>query len=152
MVRVLFVCLGNVCRSPMAEAVFRDMVQKAGAEDRFEIASAATSGWELGNPPHHGTQAELRKHGISCRGKYAVRLKPADYDHYDLILGMDRENIRDMNRIFGGDPEGKIRLLKEFTDGGEVDDPWYTGDFRTTYEDISAACDKLLACLMKMTD
>ena len=124
MYRIMFVCLGNICRSPMAEFVFRDMVKKAGLEDRFKIASAATSTWELGNPPHYGTQAELKKHGISCGGKRAVRLKYSDYDDYDLILGMDRENIRDMKRLFDGDPDGKIRLLKEYSTGGEVDDPW----------------------------
>ena len=124
MYRIMFVCLGNICRSPMAEFVFRDMVKKAGLEDRFKIASAATSTWELGNPPHYGTQAELKKHGICCGGKRAVRLKYSDYDDYDLILGMDRENIRDMKRLFDGDPDGKIRLLKEYSTGGEVDDPW----------------------------
>lgn len=140
----MFVCLGNICRSPMAEFVFRDMVKKAGLEEYFDIASAATSTWELGNPPHHGTQAELKKHGISCSGKRAVRLKYSDYDEYDLFLGMDRENIRDMKRIFDGDPDGKIHLLKDYSTGGEVDDPWYSGDFQTTYEDVSLACEKLL--------
>lgn len=147
MKRIMFVCLGNVCRSPMAEMVFRDLVQKAGLEDRFEIASAATSSWELGNPPHHGTQAELRKHGISCGKKRAVRLKASDYDHYDLFLGMDRENIRDMQRLFSGDPENKVHLLKEYIGGGEVDDPWYTGDFHTTWLDVSASCEALLDSL-----
>lgn len=142
--RIMFVCLGNICRSPMAEFVFRDMVKKAGLEEYFDIASAATSTWELGNPPHHGTQAELKKHGISCSGKRAVRLKYSDYDEYDLFLGMDRENIRDMKRIFDGDPDGKIHLLKDYSTGGEVDDPWYSGDFQTTYEDVSLACGKLL--------
>ena len=145
MIRVMFVCLGNICRSPMAEFVFKDMVEKSGLTDRFEIASAATSSWELGNPPHYGTQAELKKHGISCTGKRAVRLKKSDYDHYDLILGMDHENIHDMKRLFGGDPEGKVHLLKEYSTGGEVDDPWYSGDFHTTYEDVSLACANLLA-------
>ncbi|MBR6088712.1 MAG: low molecular weight phosphotyrosine protein phosphatase [Anaerolineaceae bacterium] len=149
MYRILFVCLGNICRSPMAEFVFRDMVKKAGLEDRVEIASAATSTWELGNPPHHGTQAELKKHGISCAGKRAVLLKPADYDRYDLILGMDYENMRDMDRIFGGDPSGKVHLLKEYSTGGEVDDPWYTGDYATTYRDVSEACGNLLEQLKK---
>ncbi len=149
MYRIMFVCLGNICRSPMAEFVFRDMVKKAGLEDRFKIASAATSTWELGNPPHYGTQAELKKHGISCGGKRAVRLKYSDYDDYDLILGMDRENIRDMKRLFDGDPDGKIRLLKEYSTGGEVDDPWYNGDFQTTYADVSEACRGLLDSLVK---
>ncbi len=128
----------------MAEMVFRDLAEKAGLADRFTIASAATSAWELGNPPHHGTRAELKKHGISCGNKRAVRLKAADYDDYDLILGMDRENIRDMLRLFGGDPEHKVRLLKEYTTGGDVADPWYTGDFETTYLDVAAACEALL--------
>ena len=147
--RVLFVCLGNICRSPMAEMVFRDKVQKAGLEDRFTIASAATSSWELGNPPHYGTRAELKKHGISCGNKRAVRLKASDYDEYDLILGMDRENIRDMLRLFNGDPLQKVHLLKEYSGGGEVDDPWYTGDFEGTYRDVSAACDALLEAIRK---
>ncbi len=147
--KVLFVCLGNICRSPMAEAVFRDLVQKEGLEDRFEIASAATSTWELGNPPHYGTQAELKKHNISCGSKRAVLLRASDYDKYDMILGMDRENISDMRRIFNGDPEHKVHLLKEFTDGGEVDDPWYSGDFHTTYVEVSEACEKLLAYMKK---
>lgn len=147
--RVMFVCMGNICRSPMAEFVFRDLVKKAGAEDRFVIASAATSNEELGNPPHPGTRAELAKHGISCQGKRAVRLKTSDYDNYDLFLGMDRWNIQSMKRLFNGDPEGKVHLLKEYSTGGEVDDPWYTGDFRTTYEDVSLACENLLKALMK---
>jgi len=142
--RVMFVCLGNICRSPMAEFVFRDLVTKAGLEDQFVIASTATSTWELGNPPHYGTQAELKKHGISCAGKRAVLLKAVDYDKYDLILGMDRENIRDMKRLFNGDPKGKVHLLKEYSTGGEVDDPWYSGDFQTTYNDVSLACNNLL--------
>ncbi|MBQ6521063.1 MAG: low molecular weight phosphotyrosine protein phosphatase [Anaerolineaceae bacterium] len=147
--RVMFVCMGNICRSPMAEFVFRDLVKKAGAEDRFVIASAATSNEELGNPPHPGTRAELAKHGISCQGKRAVRLKASDYDNYDLFLGMDRWNIQSMKRLFSGDPEGKVHLLKEYSTGGEVDDPWYTGDFQTTYEDVSPACENLLKALMK---
>ena len=147
--RIMFVCLGNICRSPMAEFVFRDMVEKAGLKDRFMIASAATSNEELGNPPHPGTRAELAKHGISCQGKHAVRLKSSDYDRYDLFLGMDHWNIQSMKRLFGGDPEGKVHLLKEFSTGGEVDDPWYSGDFRTTYEDVSLACSGLLEKLKK---
>ena len=147
--RIMFVCLGNICRSPMAEFVFRDMVEKAGLKDRFMIASAATSNEELGNPPHPGTRAELAKHGISCQGKRAVRLKSSDYDRYDLFLGMDRWNIQSMKRLFGGDPEGKVHLMKEYSTGGEVDDPWYSGDFRTTYEDVSLACSGLLEKLKK---
>ena len=146
---VLFVCLGNICRSPMAEFVFRGLAEKRGVADRFVIASAATSNWELGNPPHYGTQQVLRDHGISCAGKRAVKLKQSDYDSYDLILGMDNENIHDMKRLFGGDPEGKIHLLKENSTGGEVDDPWYSGDFQTTWNDISEACQNLLESLIK---
>lgn len=144
MKKIMFVCLGNYCRSPMAEMIFRDMVRKAGLEDDFEIASAATSNEELGNPPHRGAQAELRKHGISCGNKRAVRLKVSDYDHYDLFLGMDRNNIRNMKALFGGDPEQKVHLLKEWTDGGEVVDPWWTDDFEATYRDIAPACAALL--------
>lgn len=148
-IRVLFVCMGNICRSPMAEFVFKDMVEKAGLSDRFEIASAATSGWELGNPPHRGTREQLRIHGISCEGKRAVRLKKSDYEKYDLILGMDRENIYDMNVLFNQDPLHKVHLLKEHSTGGEVDDPYYSGDFETTYRDISLACCNLLEHLKK---
>ena len=144
---IMFVCTGNICRSPMAEFVFRDLAEKAGVADRFVIASAATSSWEIGNPPHRGTQEMLRAHGISCTGKRAVRLKKEDYDRYDLILGMDRENMNDMQHLFGGDPEGKIHLLKEYSTGGEVDDPWYSGDFQTTWDDIHLACRKLLESL-----
>ena len=151
-ISVMFVCLGNICRSPMAEFVFRDMVQKEGLEDRFVIASAATSTWELGNPPDYRGQEEMRKHGISCKGKRAVLLKQADYDKYDLILGMDHENIRDMMRLFNGDPEGKVHLLKEYSTGGEVEDPWYNGDFHTTYEDVSLACKMLLDDLKQKLD
>ncbi len=149
MVKILFVCHGNICRSPMAEMVFRDMVQKAGLEDEFIVASAAVSSEELGNPPHPGTQAQLRKHGISWGNKRAVRLRASDYDDYDLFLGMDVWNIRNMQRLFSGDPERKVHLLKEWTDGGEVDDPWYSGDFETTYRDISKACEALLKELRK---
>lgn len=144
MKRIMFVCLGNVCRSPMAEMVFRDLVRKAGLEEEFVIASAATSSEELGNPPHRGTQAELRRHGISCGNKRAVRLKASDYGNYDLFLGMDRNNIRNMKALFSGDPEQKVHLLKEWTDGGEVIDPWWTDDFETTYRDIASACEALL--------
>ena len=150
--RIMFVCLGNICRSPMAEFVFRDMVEKAGLGDRFAIASAATSNEELGNPPHPGTRAELAKHGITCHGKRAVRLKSSDYDQYDLFLGMDRWNVQSMKRLFGGDPEGKVHLLKEYSTGGEVDDPWYSGDFRTTYDDVYTACCGLLDRLVKQQE
>ena len=144
MIKVLFVCHGNICRSTMAQSMFADMVAKIHRESQFEIDSAATSYEEIGNPPHYGTQAELKKHGISCGGKRAVLLRNSDYDKYDLILGMDRENIRDMKRLFNGDPYGKVHLLKEYSTGGEVDDPWYSGDFQTTYNDISLACNNLL--------
>ena len=115
MIKVLFVCLGNICRSPMAEFVFRDMAKKQGLAEQFHIASSATSSEELGNPVHRGTTDKLREYGISTRGKYAVQLKKKDYKEYDYILGMEYRNIRSINRIFGSDPEHKVSMLLDYT-------------------------------------
>lgn len=143
MIKILFVCHGNICRSPMAESIFRDMVKKQGLQDSFYIASAATSTEEIGNPVHPGTQSVLRKQGISAAGKYAVQLKREDYGTYDYFIGMDLANIKNMVRILGRND--KISMLLDFTGKpGEVADPWYTGDFDRTFMDVSRGCRALL--------
>ncbi|MDD6484736.1 MAG: low molecular weight phosphotyrosine protein phosphatase [Clostridiales bacterium] len=137
MTRILFVCLGNICRSPMAEFLMKDMVKKRHMEDEFFIASAATSTEEIGNPVHYGTRRKLAEYGISVEGKYAALLKKSDYSEYDYIIGMEAANLRAMLRIFGSDPMGKVHRLLDFTDKPrDIADPWYTGDFDTTYNDI----------------
>ncbi|WP_289636172.1 low molecular weight protein-tyrosine-phosphatase [uncultured Adlercreutzia sp.] len=149
MFRILFVCHGNICRSTMAEFVLKDMVAARGLAGEFHIESAATSTEEIGNPVHPGTQRMLREHGIGgFQAKQARQLTRADYDGYDLIIGMDEANIRNMNRMLGGDPDGKIHKLLEFAGSvRDVADPWYTGDFETTYDDVLAGCKGLLAHL-----
>ena len=147
--RILFVCWGNICRSPMAEFCMKDLVRKAGMEDRFEIASAATSTEEIqngiGNPVYPPAKRELAKHGTSCGGKQAVLLRKEDYRHYDLIIGMDHGNLRSMYRILGNDPEGKISLLLDHTKcPGDIADPWYTGNFERTWNDVLRGCTGLL--------
>lgn len=149
MIKVLFVCLGNICRSPMAEFVFRDMAKKQGLAEQFHIASAATSSEELGNPVHRGTTDKLREYGISTRGKYAVQLKKKDYKEYDYILGMEYWNIRSINRIFGSDPEHKVSMLLDYTEHPrDIADPWYTGNFDKTYDDILEGCQGFLHYLI----
>ncbi|EOT24641.1 hypothetical protein C805_02853 [Eubacterium sp. 14-2] len=150
MIKILFICHGNICRSPMAEFVLKDMVTKQGIADEFYIASAATSMEEIGNPVHHGTRSRLAQEGISTAGKYAVRMERSDYRKYDYIIGMDRWNYKNMLRITGNDKEHKLSLLLDYTDHpGDVADPWYTGDFEQTYKDVAAGCkgllDKILA-------
>ncbi len=150
MTKVLFVCLGNICRSPMAEFVFRDMVQKQGLGDRFSVASAATSTEELGNPVHPGTQRRLAREGISTRGKTAVQLTRRDYQRYDYLIGMEQRNLSGMLRILGSDPAGKVHRLLDFTDRPrDIADPWYTGDFDRTYDDVVEGCRGLLAHLLE---
>ena len=145
MIKVLFVCHGNICRSPMAEYIFRDKIQKLGYGNHFHIASAATSTEELGNPPHHGTQKILSDLGISCYGKRAVQIKKKDYDDYDFIIAMDDRNIQNMRRIFGEDTEHKIYKFLDFSeDPRNIADPWYTGNFTRTYEDIVEAGDAFI--------
>ncbi len=145
MKKVLFVCLGNICRSPMAEFVFKDMLEKRGLSHLCHVESAATSYEEIGNPVHPGTREVLRRHGISCAGKTARRMTAQDYDHFDYLIGMDNGNIVVMNAICGGDPDGKIHKLLSFCgDHGNVADPWYTGDFDTTWRDVNRG----LAALM----
>ena len=145
MTKILFVCHGNICRSPMAEFVMKDMVRKAGLENQFHIASAATSGEELGNPVYPPARRKLAEHGIDCSGKTARRLRKSDYAQYDLLIGMDQANLRNMHRMCGGDPEGKLHLLLDFTNRpGNVADPWYTGDFEATWRDVTQGCQGLL--------
>ena len=145
MTKILFICHGNICSSPMGEFVMKDLVKKAGLEDQFQIASAATSTEEIGCPVYPPARRKLAEHGISCAGKTARQLTKADYARYDLLVGMDRANIRNMNRICGGDPEGKIKLLLDYTDRpGDVADPWYTGDFNATWRDVLEGCQGLL--------
>ena len=148
--KILFVCHGNICRSPMAEFVFKKMVGEAGLSDSFIIESRATSAEELGNPVYPPARAELLRHGLSCDGKYAVQLTRRDYDKYDLLIGMDGANIRNMHRLFGGDPDGKIKKLMDYTArGGDVDDPWYSGEFSVTYRDVYEGCEALLKKIME---
>ena len=148
MYRILFVCHGNICRSPMAEFVMKDVVKRAGVEERFYIESAATSTEELGNPVYPPARRKLAEHGLRCDGKTARQMRREDYDRFDLLIGMDSFNLRNMRRIVGGDPQGKIHLLLDYTDRpGEVADPWYSGDFETTWQDVTAGCEGLLRSL-----
>ena len=146
MTRVLFVCHGNICRSPMAEFVMKDMVHKRGLDDRFEIASAATSREEIGNPVYPPARRKLAEHSISCGGHHARQMTKADYDRYDHIIGMDHANILNILRITVGDPDHKISLLLDHAKraGQEVADPWYTGDFDETWQDVWDGCAGLL--------
>ena len=145
MIKILFVCHGNICRRPMAEFVMKDMVREAGLENQFHIASAATSGEELGNPVYPPARRKLAEHGIDCSGKTARRLRKSDYTQYDLLIGMDQANLRNMHRMCGGEPEGKLHLLLDFTNRpGNVADPWYTGDFEATWRDVEQGCQGLL--------
>ncbi len=145
MTKILFICHGNICRSPMAEFLLKDMVAKARLSTRFYISSAATSSEEIGNPVHYGTRNKLRSVGISTAGKYARQMTRGDYSEYDYLIGMDTWNIRNMLRICGGDPEHKIYRLLDFSaDPRDIADPWYTGDFETTYTDILEGCEALL--------
>ena len=146
MIKILFICHGNICRSPMGEFILKDLAAKAGLADRFQIESAATSTEEIGNPVYPPARRKLAQHGIDCAGKTARQLTADDYGRFDLLLGMDRANIRNMTRICGGDPQGKIHLLMEYAGhpGREVADPWYTGDFDAAWDDVLAGCQGLL--------
>ncbi len=139
MTKILFVCHGNICRSPMGEFILKDMVEKAGVSDRFEIASAAVSREEIGNPVYPPARRELEKHGISCAGKRARQITPEDYSHYDRIYYMDRSNGRRLAAMLPADPD-KIRPLLD----REVADPWYTGDFARTMADLQEGCRKIM--------
>lgn len=141
MIKVLFICHGNICRSPMGEFILKKMVKEKGLADEFQIASAATSTEEIGNPVYPPAKRKLKEHGIDCSGKYAVQLKRSDYDLYDYFLCMDNRNIQNTLRIFGSDPEEKVSLLLSYCgERREVADPWYTDDFDTAYDDIWRGC------------
>lgn len=143
--RILFVCHGNICRSPMAEFVMKDLVRQAQLQDQFHIESAATSTEEIGNPVYPPARRKLAEHGIGCAGKTARQLTRSDYDRFDLLIGMDEWNICNMTRMCGGDPEGKIIRLLDLTDRpGDVADPWYTGNFEATWRDVLCGCQALL--------
>ena len=153
MTKIMFVCHGNICRSPMAEFIFKDMIRKQGLDQDFVVRSCATSTEEIwgdvGNPVYPPAQKELKKHGISCEDKRAVQLKKSDYDKYDLFIAMDSMNLRNIGRIFGKDPQNKVHKMMDYTDRkGDVADPWYTGRFDVTYTDILDGCKGLLESLI----
>lgn len=146
--RIMFVCHGNICRSTMAQFVMEELVRRAGREGEIEVDSAATSSEELGNPPHHGTVAKLREKGVPVGRHRARRVRRDEYGDWDHIVYMDAENARGLARILGGDPEGKLSRLLDWTARpGDVADPWYTGDFEATWRDVLAGCEALLAAL-----
>ena len=143
--KILFVCHGNICRSPMAEFVMKHLVEERGLQERFEIASAATSTEEIGNPVYPPARRKLAEHGIGCQGKTARQMTMEDYRYYDLIIVMDRSNVRNLRRLLGEDTEGKVHLLMDYTSRpGEVADPWYTGNFDATWRDVLEGCEGLL--------
>ena len=148
-IKVLFICHGNICRSPMAEFIFKDLIKKRGVSDRFVVASCATSTEELGNPVYPPARRELAAHGLDCSGKYAVQLKKSDYENYDYLIAMDTNNGRNIMRIIGSDKDDKVTKLMSYTNrGGDVADPWYSGDFETCYNDIYEGCCGLLEKLI----
>ena len=154
MKKIMFVCHGNICRSPMAEFIFKKLIAEKGLEDEFSVASSATSREEIvgniGNPVYPPARAELLRHGIDPGGKRAVQLKPEDYKKYDLLVAMDSMNVRNMMKIIESDPEGKVKKLMDYTSrGGDVADPWYTGEFSVTYRDVLDGCEGLLTELTK---
>lgn len=150
MFNILFICHGNICRSPMAEFVMKRLVEDAGLSDRFEIASAATSTEEIGNPVYPPARRKLAEHGIGCAGKTARQMTMDDYRHYDYIIAMDHNNLRNLRRLIGEDHDHKISLLMDFTERpGDVADPWYTGDFEATWRDVIEGCEGLMNVLMK---
>lgn len=148
MIKILFVCLGNICRSPMAEFVMKQLVAQAGREAEFSIASAGTSAEEAGNPVYPPVKKLLTAHGIDCSRKTARQLTASDYDEYDLLIGMEAANLRAMQRVFSGDKAGKLHLLRDYTaHPGDITDPWYTRDFEATWRDVQAGCAGLLETL-----
>lgn len=150
MIKILFVCHGNICRSPMAEFVLKDMTAKAGLSEMFFIRSAATSREEIGNPVHYGTRKKLAQFGIRTEGKYAIQLKRSDYDEYDYLIGMETQNVTNMLRILGEDKEHKVYRLLDFSGSPRnIADPWYTGNFDITYDDIKEGCEALLKHIME---
>ena len=149
MTKILFICHGNICRSPMAEMVLKDMIRKQHLESQFYINSAATSREEIGNGVHYGTRRKLQQEGIPCSDHRAVQVTKADYDKYDYLIVMDSHNIRNLMRIIGDDPDNKVSMLLDFTErkGQSIADPWYTGNFDETYKDVVEGCDGLLTYL-----
>ncbi len=148
MIKVMFVCLGNICRSPMAEFVLKDMTRKRGIDDKFYIASSATSSEEIGNDVHYGTVRKLTSVGIKIEHREAIKLKKADYEKYDYIIGMEERNIQSILGIVGDDKDRKVSLLLDFTKNSrDIADPWYTGNFDKTYEDIVEGCEAFLESL-----
>ena len=149
-IKVLFICHGNICRSTMAEYMMKDLVKNRGMESEFYIDSAATSREEIGNPVHYGTRQKLREVGIPCGDHRARQMTKEDYEKFDYLIGMDSANIRNMHRILGADPEGKVHKLLEFTERvRDIADPWYTGNFDVTYEDIKEGLEGLFLHLME---
>ena len=145
MKKILFVCLGNICRSPMAEFVMKDIVEKAGLSHEFEIASAATSTYEIGNPVYPPARQKLAEHGIGCDGKTARQITKKDYEYYDYIVAMDNSNISNLKKMFSNAPDDKFSMLMSYTSRpGEVADPWYTRDFEATWKDVIEGCNALL--------
>ena len=143
--RIVFICHGNICRSPMAEFVLKDMVKKRGIAEEFFIESRATSTEEIGNPVHHGTQRKLSQFGISTAGKTAIQLRKSDYEKYDYLICMDSYNVRNTMRIISSDKDGKVnKLLSYAGECGDIADPWYTGNFDDTYDDVLRGCEGLL--------
>ena len=150
MIKVLFICHGNICRSPMAEYVMKDMVRKAGCEAEFEIASAATSREEIGNDIPRGTKAKLREQGIAFEKRQARQVTKKDYEEFDYLILMDRENKRGLSRIISADPYNKVHMLLGFAGKDrDIADPWYTGNFDETYDDVVAGCQAFLQSLAK---
>ncbi len=150
MKKILFVCLGNICRSPMAEFVMKDIVEKAGLKHEFEIASAATSTYEIGNPVYPPARQKLAEYGIGCEGKTARQITKKDYDYYDYIVAMDKSNVSNLKKMLGEDPDRKISLLMDYTSRpADVADPWYTGDFQATWDDVNEGCNELLTFILK---
>lgn len=150
MIHIMFVCHGNICRSPMAEFVLRNRVEERGLSHLFNIASPATSTEEIGNPVHHGTRKKLKEYNISVEGKKAIQLKKADYKKYDYLIGMEQVNIMNMQRILGEKDGRKIRRLLDFSERPrDIADPWYTGDFDETYEDVYEGCIALLETILQ---
>ena len=155
MIKILFICHGNICRSPMAEFILKDMVQKRGLADMFTISSAATSTEEIwngvGNPVYPPARSELAKHGISCDGKRAVQVTKQDYEKYDYLICMDTNNLRNLSRIIGADRDKKVSLLLDYADraGESIADPWYTGNFQITYRDIVQGCEGFIEYLLE---
>ena len=145
MIKILFICHGNICRSPMAEFILKDMVARRGINDRFRITSAGTSSEEAGNPVYPPARRELAKHGIRCDGHHARKVRREDYGDNDYLIVMDTWKVRNLTRFFGGDPEGKVFKLLDFSDHpGDIEDPWYTGEFDTVFRQIREGCEGFL--------